>query len=351
MEGVRESRNDARSKELIVVDGVDSRITELGKSVLGHEEGLNAPKEVAIERLGLGLEETLRAKNGEMWECIGREKGKHGGWVYVMAIRQEYDYVVCRGELECDRREESYRKKNGEIYPAVEPPPKLALKFLNGQQLKGYRYAAVLRDHLGYRAKIDLKSMRYVMCLPDHEALSASWQELQKTNPRLPDLKLLTSDGVADDLSFVKAFIDGYVLLATGKEFIHDHSAHVMSTLLLMLSSGNLDLETSKRNPTYEKERARLQGVVKEGYDLILAAEKRSGKLLKEHRKLLGAFTDIISSIGAYIGEAGTEQIREGQTLDQYIAMLFDGDEWRDIFKAQFPGWEKPVLFSELKQS
>lgn len=58
-----------------------------------------------------------------------------------------------------------------------------------------------------------------------------------------------STKGIADDMEFIEAYFAHDSLLSSGKEFFHDHVAHIIPTIHLMLNSG---VDT---NPTYEKER------------------------------------------------------------------------------------------------
>jgi hypothetical protein len=98
-------------------------------------------------------------------------------------------------------------------------------------------------QELGYRYEADATG--HYLYLPDKEALQARYELLRKSHPHLKPLNIIHSSGIATDMEFVEAYLAGYdCLLSLGTEFVHDHIAHVIPTILLMLT--DMDYVTNK---------------------------------------------------------------------------------------------------------
>ena len=187
--------------------------------------------------------DAIAQKQGGVWECIGREPDENGGYIYHFKLKEPYDNASCQlkdgfdieeQNDDIEARFQAYYKKSAEIFPAAEPN----LQFLIDD-------ASLLRQDLGYSLKYD-KSGIY-LSLPDKEALEARLEKLSKFDPRFSNIKILASDGVADDLEFIKAYLTYDLLLSSGKEFVHDHTAHLIRTIGLM----------TNRHFHYERDRFR----------------------------------------------------------------------------------------------
>lgn len=127
---------------------------------------------------------------------------------------------------------------------------------------------------LGYGSYLNEKGNR-ILVLPDKEALMSNWEILkQEKYPHLPPLEVLSSEGIADDMSFVEAYFTSDVLLSEGKEFVHDHTSHLMPTLSMMMSA------TAKNLSTAEAYKKIKKGIIKEimkGYKQIMLVEHKIG--------------------------------------------------------------------------
>ncbi|HEY5259566.1 MAG TPA: hypothetical protein VIJ46_02880, partial [Rhabdochlamydiaceae bacterium] len=103
------------------------------------------------------------------------------------------------------------------------------------------------------------------LTLPDRATLLDRWDQLRKEYPNLPPLDLISVDGDVDAQTFLSFFFKHDVLLANGKEFVHDHLVHVMSALALALDSGTFEDEGGKM--TYARMKEQTRAYIKEPYD------------------------------------------------------------------------------------
>ncbi len=167
--------------------------------------------------------------SGEFWECFERSPGDHGGYLYHFRVRPEFM-----------RDLNAINEKMQQIAPAVEALPREDVLLI--PSLQSLFENAPILEKLGY----SYSDKTGVLKLPDLEALRRSWRALQLENPNLPDLDILPSDGIADDISFVAGSLTHDVILSTGKEFVHDHLFHVIAAIKLLSSAPKKELEHEK---------------------------------------------------------------------------------------------------------
>ena len=185
----------------------------------------------------------IAQRSGEFWECLSREKGALDGFIYKFRLRDEYDDATPHEEREA--RAKAAEQKSKKMFPAIELSgsqmlaldPNVPENELRPGTLKIREHLQILMQ-LGYRA--ERKEEGVYLYLPDREALLTNWETLRATHPDLPELTILSSEGIAGDIDYVKAFFTHDGILSTGKEFLHDHQAHILSVIVLILSSENL---------------------------------------------------------------------------------------------------------------
>jgi len=238
--------------------------------------------------IALKITDPIAEKQGVLWDCIGRDPDEYGGYIYHYKLKEKYDddsYQVRKGDMTSDAHYRSlYRKrrkidlKNSEIFPAIEPSG------------SGVVYALLypIWQNLGYSYKNDKSG--FYLSLPDKEALEARFEKLRETRPGLQPLKIASSEGVADDLSFIEAYLKFDVLLSSSKEFVHDHFFHVMRTIDLMLFE-----------PSYPDERQRIREIVSKVLLSIKIAEEEIDK--NKLTDLKGDLDKIITAVGAEVDD------------------------------------------------
>lgn len=254
------------------------------------QDKIRLQKEVDEQR-GFDYRENL---SGEMWDCIGRrpfqfkEESDPCGYLYQFRIKQEYDGF----SPQFFSRKKEAKEKALNIHPAIEPTTdeavyafgrreEIAMQLFfcrqNQQKLSGseresdcdettssgensnQEKAPLCLDfdlpshtesfhELGYCSCIDEEN-RLVIELPDLEALLEGWSCFQRKYPEknLPDLNIISSDGIADDLSFVRAYLEHDALLSNGREFMHDHYVHIRTRICRMLRGKKEYLEEKER--------------------------------------------------------------------------------------------------------
>ncbi len=191
-------------------------------------------------------------RHGELWECIDRVEGQHGGFIYKYRIREEF--VIGKSDQEIlnavTENLQVVTEKILQIFPAVE-----AIPFHPGGQLN---LVPILFDRDTGELFPLLKELGYsyengILSLPDLEALKKGWKELQSRYPNLPDFDIVSSEGIADDITFATSSLSFDALLSRGKEFVHDHLFHVIPVIKLLSATlvsdpGNLKYQDIKIN-------------------------------------------------------------------------------------------------------
>ena len=206
----------------------------------------------------------ISKRSSALWECVARNADLFDGYLYTFRLRAEYDNVTPDDSKVREACRQAALKKRAEILPAGEYLGS-EIRFLQPD----YPYAADLAK-LGYAMKTEQTGVYLV--LPDKEAFLARWKFLQKATPSLPEISIVSCPDVADDKTFIEAFYTHDVLLSRGKEFVHDHFAHLIRTIKLIFSSGD------DGNPTYKEEKERLVRLVDGAYRPIKDAEKLIAK-------------------------------------------------------------------------
>lgn len=292
------------------------------------------------EQSGVHYKERL---SGEMWDCIGRrlfqfdEHSPPCGYLYQFNIKPQYDTFSLHSDLHFKKAEVA--KKKSEIHPALEPSTlQVALSYGGAEEIltqifsdelaekKGTSLQKMSLDdtinlklatqnalkyvelayssrpdrkyfnELGYRSFTDNEGC-LIFELPDLEALLRGWESLQSKYPEknLPNLDIISCEGISDDLPFVQAYLDHDAVLSNGKEFVHDHHTHVRTRIWRMLKG--------KKSYLDEKERlCKLFEILYSAMHQAKEDEERVGvnqTVQREWKKLscmLGIFTDLIFS-------------------------------------------------------
>jgi hypothetical protein len=161
----------------------------------------------------------IQERNGELWSCIGRKKDPTGkGFLYNFLLKPEYR----------NSRDGATNAKIKSIYPAIEFYGEYAYHLFSP-----YMQAPITEyfNALGYST--DYSASTLLLTLPDLDALLALYRNLGIDHPelKLPNLKIFSSQGIAKDLDFVRALIRYHAVLSEGKEFVHDHTAHIIPLL------------------------------------------------------------------------------------------------------------------------
>jgi hypothetical protein len=251
---------------------------------------------VLTEQEKIDLEE-IEKKHANTWTCVKRTPNTSGGYLYTFRAHDAYDqFGLAEQNILGWGAAAAFQQKQQEIFPAIEQnslgvlifDPTLSdedtIKYYfpssSGKQITEqdrsmyskalkvfYPHAQYRKEfwQLGYETK--RTDERTYVTLPDREALLARWQELRKSQPELPQLDISSSERIADDGSFIDAYLKHDVLLSSGQEFLHDNCFHVVSTLTRMLSSGK------DGNPTYMDIKSKIKNLISPVYQDIMVAK------------------------------------------------------------------------------
>ena len=88
-----------------------------------------------------------------------------------------------------------------------------------------------------------------------------------------PNLDIISSEGIATDVQYIKAYLSHDVLLSSEKEFMHDQFAHVIPTIRLMFV---------KRVSGYQKLKAQISKLIDQTYRPLPARKGLAGKENKQ---------------------------------------------------------------------
>ncbi len=306
--------------------------------------------------------------SGELWKCIDKRRSPNGGYLYHFIPREEYDNFTPRLELE------SYNRRAGQktlqIFPAIEltsdqlwplcneetvleiplddaVPNSVALmreklgnleddelerelKKAIRDEWESQRKQRQILTEIGYRVDIDGRRCLHLY-LPDLEALHNGWKNVQRIHPEmnLPDLNVVSSAGIADDRSFINAYRTHDALLSTGKEFVHDHLAHIITRIDRMMQG----------KEGYNKEKASIVSIAIDmllnTIDKAMTIEDPTGIIHKEEAKIyciIGIYTDFFFSYSIDITKTGalaaieptlTNPSRAPKAWDPYLKKRF----------------------------
>lgn len=296
------------------------------------------PKSIKAEQ------QRISQLHGALWECVGCEQSSSGvGYNYKFKLRDEYNDITPHPDR--SKRNAAQIEKMNAIYPALESSGMDMLHKLSVGIGRIGNYSNEL-GQLGYKYEYEAGVYLY---LPDREALLASWDKLRENRPELPPLDIQESDGIADDLDFVKAYFTHDGLLSSGKEFLHDQHFHIIPLITLLLSSEQPSL--SGTNPSYKQTKASIVKILSKTYHRILMGRElcktnilnipeEELALLKKHlpkiETLLGIFVDYISAESSYSGLSSWKHERVYADNAFFNPWINPQSRWRSYLEKKF---------------
>ena len=373
------SSNSTSFKNEISISPLEQKVQNLQKRVKEVEDLSSSPTRLMsrsyslspMDLTGKTEKEECEAKSGQLWECVGRSPSRFGGYIYHFQSKEPYNDWTPHKELEI--RKTNAAKKVTEIQPAVESPPSNIIRYalnldveqyvhLEAQKqlkeltdeygesfdthfpdvsaltkalydketlsIQGFQQEAKALEPLGYRV-LEINGQISIE-FPDRQALLGAWQNLKEKHPEknLPNLDILSIDGIAGDLAFTEAYFTHDVLLSTGQEFCHDHFSHVMIRLLRML----------KGSSSYQSEKTGLLQWIRPVYRAIHIAKRvESTNNAKEHWDHLcfipGMLTDILFS---HHDEQWS--IYNEQNISAMISTFWERPDLQPYIQRRFPG-------------
>lgn len=281
-------------------------------------------------------EQARAEKNGHCWECIDVREDIFGGNIFIFALKNEFN-----PKKNPTTAKQAFDRKNDELFPGIE----LTVEDIKNLHVEEFQKEF---EELGY--KFNLEGDTPTIEVPDKVALKIRFENrLRKIHPELKPLKIIDSDGIADDISFTAAYPLYDMLLSSGHEFVHDHLSHIIPTLLFIF-------ENSQQ---YYVERKRLAGVIEKLHDRLLIIEKAvldgvitgfTQNQLEKLRAILGAAVDVMWSFTVPV---------PGITIDYFdgkinhFIQLMDGSHkgfWARRFEGEeFKSYDLNILWKHAR--
>jgi hypothetical protein len=296
------------------------------------------------------------AKSEGFYKCVKRTADDSGGYRYTFERNEAYKNISERVEGEINPMD-YFAKISRELFPAIQP----------NLEKGGADVYFILRhcktfEVLGYSCKKEKSDGDYEyiinsITLPDRITLSHRWELLRKRIPSLPPIKFVSSEGVASDKKFVKAFINGeYIeyIISSDKEFFHDQTVHLPASLAFVFNCDLLDLANNlPLGTTYKNSMQKMRGAVGalstflEQFENAINLSEYGGnfqiKLLSEELwACLGMLVDIITSkdhpskfeaIHENLKGYSLEAVGKGET---FYPFTNEGHPWNDYFYSRF---------------
>ena len=262
-------------------------------------------------------------RSGIFWEYIPPPKpNKDGGFIHEFCLKKEFDDIAS------SEGKKAFDKRTREIFPAVEPSGLDACALLpTGAHVTSEQKVL---EELGYGFEVkknEVGELRVYIYVPDEKALLANWKKMKEAHPHLPDLKIGSGEGIADDMAFVAAYLVCDVLLSRNAEFIHDSMVHVIPTVLAMQLPGYSEWRL-KVNQVIEKAKQRIETVEKMITDRKIAPGHPVSEHLDKMKTALGAYVDITSGDSLAL-------VKSGEVIDMQHHFKSIWNEWPTTY------WEK----------
>jgi len=315
-------------------------------------------EQIKIECPALWEQFEIYQKSGAMWECIHREQNPHGvGFIYTFRLNPTYE------------NHDNFNIKQAEIYPAVEPSmheissnfnktlqeEKLTeyIEYLNHYKAdnKGFydqdfisyysekieRQQTIIENfnfpnQLGYHFSEDGKTIT----LPDREALIDCYNQYREGNPSkdLPKLSLISDDGIASDEDFILANIFHHGVISEGKEFVHDHFAHI----LVLLQRANLGSER------FQNLNKNMVSFYRSHLEKIEDATKQLGRNAPIFYTILGIYVDALSN-----AIDGVITPFDDSLIHRYnFQTILRNPSWRNYLRNRYNNPTKGPIFDEI---
>jgi len=315
---------------------------------LKAEAETSVEKSAEVDRI-LSKEEEMKRKSGEVWKCVDIDKDGN----YLFRIEDQYNFLLT------PHFHENYLRKQAEIFPAVEPPLSELLSLSRNFHADFEEYlhlnpdkevslelsfarlgelglipatAPTLSPILGY--EIVVREGEWLLKLPSMDNLSATWKDLQKAIPDLPDLWIYESSGIAGDREFIEVFLQGYhALLSSDKEFVHDQLVHLYHAAISILEE-----KIHKHSKNYSELKNNFQIQVRDflnKIDYIKANIHNTSLSIKDVEKIEGALSAAVD-----VWSGGDNQENKDFLFHFMTEEAWESREWQDYWKQKYPGDE-----------
>lgn len=283
----------------------------------------------------LGIE-----KSGYMWKFESRVPNPNGGYLYTFLLDPKFnnfsDFRDTESKIEMDREKylevnENIQQLNKILYPAVESPwtsllpykigltneeliaiDKRNSQFDSNNRLISLDYWKMHLEYpdyilddihsLGYGFDYNLDKTRVTLTLPDCDALLSNWAKLKLKAHRIADLKILPAAGIASDKDFINAFLDGYFVLSDDREFIHDHTVHLLRYITTHLTDKTYQMASNLEN-CFKILRAQVKSAVDKIEQVTTSLSKEEQATYDPLFNILSQNLDFLLSFQGDLGE------------------------------------------------
>lgn len=146
-------------------------------------------------------------------------------------------YDLDHLEAEARKTKKKCQELSLSLFPAIEASPSF-WAHLFCDISKEYPYSSEKErriGELGYSFEIDLRTNQSFFTIPSVELLQLRIEQFLERQGLIVDVPILRDPGILTDQSFVEAYLDYHIVVSTGREALHDHYAHVLPTVGLMI--------------------------------------------------------------------------------------------------------------------
>lgn len=254
-----------------------------------------AVDEVAPVNLGLEFD-SLSSTIWEFTEVKPDEKSE--GKIIQFTIKSTYD-TFHGDELQKKERMDALIEGIYSTAPAVDLSPYLIGLAVGDdvarEEVSNRRFTPgviTVEEHLFKKTPIfkdlgfsfEITPEKTTVSIPDLVALKERWEEVRGRNPKLPELRIAYSDGIASDQEYIRLLALGEhpvdCIISRGKEFAHD-MIHLISTIYRMINSA--EMETESNSAIYEKGMENFRTALKNDYEILKIAQSVAVKLKQQN--------------------------------------------------------------------
>ncbi len=300
-------------------------------------------------------EVACKKRTSALWNCVGRrpielKKGRGiAGYLYYFQAKPEYnpskkefdDFVksldsFAKIKILFNSFHETNKKckqKNKELFPVVEVnTDPFSFPF-------GFKK---------FKFKTPFEKNR-VMCieLPDADLLNAliknyCLEKEQKLNKKIGEIKIYSTKGVSDDLSFALAHLKGGVL-SDGVEFIHDQFFHIFPRLKRLIDDLLIIRNKEKTFYLYHQTEKELIKFIFSTHIKIEKAKAYSQRLEKPKDQIVEEYCQLNFLLGCTVDAIFDMEREELESflinfdMKKNIELTLNDKNWGNFFKKRFP--------------
>ncbi len=198
-----------------------------------------------------------------------------------------------------------------------------------------FEYCKLMLQALGYA--VEIKDKDLYLTLPDATAFNFRWENWRQKRPQWPALHLISTEGVLDDQEFINAYLEKKLVLSSGKEFIHDHTVHIIGTILRMhdrLGRG-LKCEIQQYNVQVEWRNNLI-------HFIETNLENKNHHIVALLKTFLSMYIDVTT---AYDSDPYPNEI---YSLRDLLSLFSGNPNWRSYMDSRYGDLDWRKIFSEI---